>query len=271
MQRHRVAPATRVNSPLSTSTHQPRGYSFLRRPRWVLFTLAILALMAFMVSLSRWQWHRYNDKRDRRDLVARQLDEPPVPIQTVVSPTAGYDAGKALEWTVVTLAGHYRADEQLLVANRSQDGRAGLHVLTPLQSDDGRVVYVIRGFINLERETQPPPAPDDAVAITARIRPTQRRGTFGPKDGASGVLTKVNRVDLERIDEQQKLAMLPVYVELIDQTPAVAATDPAPVPPPDPDLGSHLSYAGQWLIFTACAAAGWVIVVRRTAKGKPGP
>jgi surfeit locus 1 family protein len=237
----------------------------------------MLALMVLMVNLSRWQWHRYNDKRHRRDLVEQRLQQAPLPIREVVSSVSGYDTAKSLEWTVVTLTGRYRPDEQLLVANRSQQGRAGLHVLTPLElnddsdarnenGSDGKVVYVVRGFIALETESTPPRAPDGEVVITARIRPTQRRGSVGPRDAASGVLTKISRVDLARIDAQQQLPMLPLYVELIEQTPAVAGTDPVPVPAPDADLGSHLSYAGQWLIFTACAAAGWFIVVRRTAR-----
>jgi surfeit locus 1 family protein len=85
-----------------------------------------------------------------------------------------------------------------------------------------------------------------------------------------GVLTEFVRVDVARIARQLQGPVLPAYVELTAQLPAVIDSDPTPLPPPDPDLGPHLSYAGQWLIFTGCAAAGWLIVVRRTARKTMG-
>jgi cytochrome oxidase assembly protein ShyY1 len=56
-----------------------------------------------------------------------------------------------------------------------------------------------------------------------------------------------------------------VLVQVISSDPA---DDPSLTPAPLPDItgeGSHLSYAVQWVIFAICAAAGWVIAVRRSA------
>jgi len=38
---------------------------------------------------------------------------------------------------------------------------------------------------------------------------------------------------------------------------------PYPLPPPDLSEGPHLGYAGQWFIFAAIGAVGWVILLRR--------
>jgi len=41
---------------------------------------------------------------------------------------------------------------------------------------------------------------------------------------------------------------------------------PRPVPLPTLDEGPHLSYAGQWLLFTLLAGLGWGALVRRHGK-----
>ena len=55
-----------------------------------------------------------------------------------------------------------------------------------------------------------------------------------------------------------------MYIEMTSSTPAEAGPYPAPVDPPERDLGPHLSYAIQWFIFSICVAVGWVLAVRRS-------
>ena len=54
------------------------------------------------------------------------------------------------------------------VVNRSQGGRAGDNVVTPLLLDDGRVLLVARGFVPLDNEWSPAPTGD--VTIEGRLR-----------------------------------------------------------------------------------------------------
>jgi cytochrome oxidase assembly protein ShyY1 len=57
-----------------------------------------------------------------------------------------------------------------------------------------------------------------------------------------------------------------VYLDLVASDPP-SPTPPEPVPPPDLSGGPpHLSYTFQWLIFSLCAAAGWVFAVRRSVR-----
>jgi len=41
---------------------------------------------------------------------------------------------------------------------------------------------------------------------------------------------------------------------------------PRLIPLPELGDGPHLSYAGQWFLFSACAVVGWVVIVRRAAR-----
>jgi surfeit locus 1 family protein len=224
----------------------------------------MIVLMVAMVNLAIWQYHRYEGKRDRRDAVAARQLLAPVPVDSVLSTAVVPSAN--LEWTIVKAAGSYDAAAQILIKDRSLNGFPGFHVVTPLKLSSGTTLLVNRGFIDLALEHQAPPPPTGTVTVVGRLRPAQHRGSLGPRDPATGVLTEFARVDVERIAKQLTGPVLGDYVELTTQTPLTSKADPQLIPPPDPDLGPHLSYMGQWLIFTVCAAAGWVIVVRRTAR-----
>ena len=77
----------------------------------------------------------------------------------MIAPDAevGDDELAAVEWRPVVASGRYLPDEELRVVNRSQDGRAGDNIVTPLLLDDGRVLIVARGFV--PQDTEVPPAP----------------------------------------------------------------------------------------------------------------
>jgi cytochrome oxidase assembly protein ShyY1 len=245
-------------------------YRFLLKPRWIAFTLLIAMLMVSMLGLAKWQGSRYHEKVDRRDLVEARLAQPAVDVTTVIDPTMSTKDADTHEWTIVTATGRYDAAGQVLIRNRSQGGFPGYHVVTPLVLDSGALVLVNRGFIPLSSQSTPPAPPSGPVSLNGRLHNSQTRGSFGPTDPTTGVLTELARVDVARIAKQLDAPVLPSYIELVSQEPAVAAGDPKMVDAPDIDLGPHLSYAGQWVIFTLCALAGWIIVVRRTARKTMG-
>jgi len=242
-----------------------RHYRFLRTPKWIGFTIGIATLMALMLFAARWQWHRYEFKRDRNAAVTARTKLPPLPVAAVLPLTASMNAVKPNEWRPVSATGTYEADQQVIIRDRSQDGQGGYHVVTPLQLADGSVLVVNRGFLDIN-ETTPPPPPSGPVTVVGRLRTTQTRGSIGPRDPATGHLQAMVRLDVARLAKQIPHPVFPAYVELVTQQPAQGVNDPLPIPVPDDDNGPHLSYMIQWIIFTGCAAVGWGIVVRRTAK-----
>ena len=178
------------------------------------------------------------------------------------------------EWTTVTATGTFDPSQQVLIRNRSYQGQPGYHVVTPLEQADGTALLVNRGWVPLEGddgELDVPPPPAGDVTVTGHVRPSQRKGRFfSPTDPADGTLDQLYRVDVPRVAQQVPYPLLPVYVELISLDPPAGeasgagstVASPVPIPPPEQDDGPHLSYAGQWVLFAACAVAGWVIVVR---------
>lgn len=234
-------------------------YRFLFRPKWLLFHVAVVALVVLMVNLGFWQLHRLQDRREFNAEVRARAGEPVVPVEDVVD--LGTDAAD-VQWRTVTASGRYLADEQVLVVNRSQDGFSGVNVVTPLELADGSIVLINRGFVAATLEVPAPPAGE--VVVTGRLRESQER-TLGQLTEADGDLTEVFRIDIPRLAEQLPAPVLPVYVDLLTADPSPGDL---PVPLPDPDLseGPHLSYMFQWWIFSVCAVVGWVLAVRRSVR-----
>ncbi len=234
-------------------------YGFLLRPRWLAFHLLVVTAIVVMVNLGFWQLRRLDERQDFNRIVEARIDAPPVPLAELLG-GPGVEPGD-VEWRPVTASGTYLPD-QVLVFNRTQNGRAGDNVLTALQLDGGPIVLINRGFVPLGTETPDPPTGDVEVLGLARRSQLRERG--GLTDTGDGPVTEVRRVEIERIAPQLGDLVAPMYVDLISSQPAAGPGDPEPIPRPELGSGPHLSYAIQWFIFSFAVAVGWVLAVRRS-------
>jgi surfeit locus 1 family protein len=233
-------------------------YGFLVRPRWIGFHLLVAAGVVLMVNLGFWQLRRLDQRRDFNATVEARFDLPATPLDALLAEGTPDD----IEWRRVTASGAYLPDEQVLVVNRSQGGRAGQNVVTPMRLDDGRVLVVNRGFVPLGAEVAAPPP--GRVQIEGRARPSQERRTGQLSDPADGDLAEVQRIDLARLERQLPGDVVDVYVDVLVSSPPEPAGAPEPVAAPELGEGPHLSYAVQWFIFSIAVAVGWCLAVRRS-------
>lgn len=244
-------------------------YRFLLRPKWIAFHLLVVVAIVTMINLGFWQLDRLDQRRAFNATIEERYDQPPVPLDDIVPSGAapGDEALEDIEWRPVTVSGSYLPDESFTVVNRSQSGRAGRNVATPLQLDDGRVLIVNRGFVPLTDDVPTVPAVD--VDLVGRARTSQERGLGQLSDPADGELAEVQRIDIARLAGQLPGEVVPVYVDLAESSPPEAEPFPEPVAPPELGEGNHLSYAAQWFIFSVAVGVGWVLAVRRSARS-PG-
>ncbi len=250
-------------------------YAFLRRPAWVLSHVLVAALVVAMVGLGFWQRSRWIEERHEKERLDALATATPEPIDDVLPPGADHgdlDA-EALRHRRVELRGTYDPDGEVVVLNRSQGGAPGGWLLTPLVRPDGDVVPVVRGWIPYDMAQGEPPfadarPPEGEVQVVGSLQPTQRRGSFGPSDPEDGRLTRLNRVDLERLDEQYHRDLAPMWVLLEAQEPEQSGTLPALVELERGDPTQNFSYMVQWWIFAAIAAGGYPLVLRAVARSR---
>ncbi len=241
-------------------------YRFLFGPKWLAFHLLVIVAVIVMVNLGFWQLNRLDQRQAFNAVIEERYDLPAEPLDDVLRRGVLPDQAA---WRPVTTMGNYLPDQALLLVNRSQGGRAGVDPVVPLELDDGRILLVNRGFVPLGDET--PPVPATEVEITGRLRPSQERRLGQLSDPAEGVLREVQRLDLDRLAEQFDAELVPMYVDLIESTPAERPGLPQPVAAPVLGEGNHLSYAAQWFIFSVAVAVGWVLAVRRSVAMRRRP
>lgn len=248
-------------------------YRFALRPVWLLSHLLVVVLVATCIAAGFWQLSRLDDKRDAIERYEQRSVLPAVPVEELVAPDADPAAIDAVEMRAVRATGTYLTDEQVVVRNRTLNGAPGYWVLTPLEMADGTGVVVNRGWVPLligesaEGLATVPPT-EGEVTVTGTVTATQTRGSIGATDPAEGQLDDLARADIERIDQQVDIDLLPAYVTLASQEPPQAGDLPAVVEPAPPGEGPHLGYAVQWFIFATIAAIGYPLVLRKVARDK---
>ena len=219
--------------------------------------LFTIVLVVVMVNLAFWQLRRHNERVTFNDSVrARSLDAP----RKVNELLALSNDASRLEWYLLRESGEYLANEDLLLVNLSQDGRAGVDPVSALRLDNGVVLLVNRGFIPLSEVVPAPPV--GRVTIVGRVRAPQQRRRGELTDAASGELREIQRLDPERLAAQLPGEVLPFYVDLLQSEPADSPLL-SRIAEPELTLGPHLSYVVQWFVFSLCAVIAWAFIVRR--------
>ncbi len=141
-------------------------------------TVLSLAGIALLLSLGVWQVERRAWKLALIDRVEQRVHAAPVP----APPPASWPAIAAAsdEYRHVTLRGHFLHERETLVKAVTEEG-GGYWVLTPLQTGDGSIVLVNRGFVPPElREPSARPAGEPAgeVTVIGLLRMTEPKGGF---------------------------------------------------------------------------------------------
>ncbi len=240
-------------------------YRFLLKPRWIAVHLLVLVLMVTMVNLGLWQVRRLHERQHFNRTVSERLA---APVTSDDEALAAATDERPWEWRRVSVTGTYVDHPPIEVVNRSVDGQQGRQILGAVRTAGGTVVVIDRGFLPVTVAI--PPAPTGSVTVVGRVRTSEVRHLGQNTDDPNAVLTQVRRVDLRVVGRQFAPTVAPVYLQALQTDPPDAAAL-APMPLPDlTDEGPHLSYAIQWFIFTACAAVGWVLAVRRSATPAEG-
>lgn len=221
-----------------------RRLRFAPRPGATLLTLVAALLFA---ALGKWQIERAAEKR----ILAAEFAATGI---AVPLPAAGVEAPR---YQLVLARGHYDAEHQFLLDNRTRDGRAGVEVLTPLLLADGGAIIVNRGWLSFgdDRTTLPAvPVAIDPRRVTGRLDRLPRPSIELESAPGTGWPRLVSFPHTAELASMLGRDLRPNQILLDAAEPDGYARDwrlPGTTPM------RHLGYAVQWFAFAATAVAIW--------------
>lgn len=231
------------------------------RPRWLIGTVLVAAIVIGCISAGLWQLGRLDERKERNAQVRARAGA----VQPL--PPGGFDADADTDDLVfrrVRVTGTFDPEHELLVRFRSRRGLPGYEVVTPLLTDAGAVL-VDRGWVPLtEGDRWPVPSgrpPTGEVTVEGLLAPPEGGGVrlSRPSDETEPVVASA-------IDPAELREVLPyddVYaLHLLASSPSSSAY-PVAVDPPDLGEGPHRDYAVQWFLFAAVGIVGWTTLLFR--------
>lgn len=229
------------------------GNRFVFRPGIMVTILAVVFVPLF-VALGLWQLARADEKaRMISEFEALRGDAP-----------IGIDAHTAhpedLLYRPLQAKGHYLSPRQFMRDNRTYNGIAGYHVLTPLQIEGSEsVVLVNRGWVPMgpDRETLPNVRVDEGSRIVTGSAdvPDPRTIVLGEEE-PEGWPRVIQKIDFQQVSAALGRPVLPVVLRLAEQEPDGFVRHWQVNYGIEPD--KHRAYALQWFSF-ALLALGFYI------------
>ena len=234
------------------------GRHRLLRPSWVISHVLVFALVISTFALGMWQLSRLDERRSYNSIVTSQFGQPTEQLSSLLQ---SFEEGSDILYRVAEVSGEFDPSKQIYVVNRSQNGIAGVHVVTALKTlENSLFIAVNRGFI--PRSVYLEANPGD---LSPPIGEVDVRGLViaGKKDDR-GYGDEMAEIDLAVLSDYWEIELASVFLQR-EELNAVAEI-PIPLPLPDLTEGPHLSYAVQWFIFMTIALIGYPLVLRKVSK-----
>ena len=147
------------------------------RPRlWT--TVFAAPVLAVLLGLGGWQLQRLVRKEALIQTLEDRTSAPVMPLPAGEVLTRSDVA--ALEFRRVRVTGDLRHGAAMKLLNRTLDGRAGVHVITPLVRPDGDVVLIDRGWAPAELPSEGSVPDAERVDIEGFVRTFREPGRFVP-------------------------------------------------------------------------------------------
>jgi len=143
-----------------------------------------LAALPILLGLGYWQLERRAWKEALIASITEGLAKAPVPLE---EPADAWKTLGAEEYRPVTVSGRFHhGDERHLFA--VDDGAAGWHIITPLETKGGKLLFVNRGFVPdalKDPSTRMAGEAEGDVTVTGLVRKPGVKGWFEPDGDAA--------------------------------------------------------------------------------------
>lgn len=231
-------------------------------------TAAMLAALAVLVGLGLWQLQRLHWKQGLLAQIEARTKGPPITLKDAVALAR---EGRDPNYYRVRVDGRFHhAKERYLYA--VSDGRVGWHIITPLETEDGDMVLVDRGFVPDELKDPSSRAlgqVDKLVTVTGIVRSPEVQGPFIPDNEP-----EANRWFWRDLAGMARSALPAGAIQV---APFFLDADKSEVPGGWPEGGqtrlettnNHLQYAITWFLLGACLLIVYGLYVRSLYRREP--
>ncbi|AXI78794.1 SURF1 family protein [Peterkaempfera bronchialis] len=244
-------------------------YRFLLTPRWIGIHLFAVTAVAVCLWLGTWQLGRFEERVETHRDTGRTAaaTTPAAPLAQVLGTPATVRTDTV--GRTVTATGTYDPAHQLLVPQRTVDGKQGYYVLTPLRTADGHAVAVVRGWHAGDPPTaDKSPVPTGQVTVTGRLQAPESSSTGGAVAGGlpAGQLGMISPATLVNVLPYE------VYDGWVAADDAPAGLTAVPTVQPEGGNGltlrafQNLGYTLEWFVFAGFVVFMWFRLVRREAE-----
>ena len=148
------------------------------RPYFWLTVFSVPSL-AVLIMLGLWQLDRLVWKTELIDSFNERANA-----VAMLPPDATAELSQ-FEFHNLALFGRFMHDRELYLTGRTYEGNAGFHVVTPFRTDQGKVIFVNRGWVS-EAYRKPDSrlfsVKDEQVSLRAVLRLPQQKGYFVPEN-----------------------------------------------------------------------------------------
>jgi surfeit locus 1 family protein len=225
-------------------------------------TVFTIPAVVLMLGLGAWQLQRLQWKEGLIAERAERISAPSIPLPGPSDQVSG------LEYHRVQVTGELLHGKEIFLGARSLNGNAGYHLVTPLRLDDGRVLFVDRGWIPLDRKE---PGKRAAGQIAGRIP----LSAVIRLKGVQNWLVPDNRPDLNFFFWMDLPAMARLTALPQAETRFYLEAGPAKNPGGYPIGGQtrvdlpndHLQYAITWFSLAVALIVIYILYHRRAEHG----
>lgn len=234
------------------------GYRF--EPKlWVIFVTAVFVII--FIELGKWQLSRADEKNARHEQLAQHAKQPPVTLPGTLVKLEDF------QYREVEVRGEYLAEHTIYLDNKTHQGRAGYHIITPLKVSNGPLHVVInRGWIATGYDRSVLPQVTEIkgeVKVTGLVVSPELRTLKLSDKVTPGVVW--GNFNLQRYQEITRLELQPLMILQKDQVEDGLIRD---WDRPDSGAAKNLGYAVQWFLLAATAIIIFLVlnVKRKNSK-----
>ena len=152
----------------------------MRKHELLKLTIATLAGLAVLVGLGVWQLQRLEWKEGLIARIEARTERKPMSLERATELARG---GRNLSYYPVRVEGSFHHARERYLYTISLDGEPGWYVITPLETVDGNVVLINRGFVPAtlrDPSTRTLGQIEEVVTVTGLVRRPEEPSIFIP-------------------------------------------------------------------------------------------